>query len=121
MTYMEFITTMNHCPVCNDSMLVDQLGNVGARIITFICSKHLLHYESYICDNDLSNFEIIGISIQMGLYSVSWMDNTKELTLREAKAEIIFQRKYENKTSMDWLLSPHKNILRKAQTLMLLK
>ena len=132
MTYEDFIKLINRCPVCDKHMEAEKLDLIknfsgspnNLSVVSLTCMRHALHYESYSCLKEFvesDNIKITTISMHMNMYSVSWFDDTKEFCLRNPFAEIILRKEFPDKTSMDWLMLPYKNIISKGQAFMLLK
>lgn len=64
---------------------------------------------------------ITTISIYFLDFSTTWFDDRKELVFRETDGRIVATAHMPDKTILDWLVDPYKNIVDKIKNMLLLK
>lgn len=112
----EFLWLLNVCPICNIAMTVDRMTD----ILTFVCINHKLHYESYAFNGDDDNARIYHMTIQAGDFNIFWSEKTKQISLRDQYGKIVVEKVFPDKTAIDWLINPYKNIINKAGSYIML-
>lgn len=119
MDYEFFVYSIKTCPVCGEEMNGEKIFNYFNAFVLFLtCTKHSFHCESYYCEEH--PFKIKSISIFLSKYFVIWNEGLKELSLTDADGNVAVIRRIEDKNINDWLFYPYKNIITKAQSLIIL-
>lgn len=121
MMLKDFINIVDMCPTCNTKMLHTTTHIIPRPQKLLIIACKCGHYESYAYAGEIDDIEVKSILMYLPNHSVGWMDETKNLTIRETNSSVIFESKYPGKILMDWISNPYKNIISKAMNVLLLK
>lgn len=121
MNDIEFISKIEVCPICNSAAschLLDTLRN--SYILSLCCLQHkAIYYETYYFISK-DNIVIDTFSMHINNHIVSWIEKNKTLYIREQDGKVLFYKQYQDKSSHDWLFMPYKNVITKANSIMLM-